>query len=270
MSLKQVTILVPVYKEFEWLELQMPTLIQLVEAGAQVVVGLNFLGNAEIRERLRSAAGFQTFEPDEVLSREEHWSRLLQCATGEYVRYLFAGDYVSIKVLRKHVRALNSSNAALAFSARRVSVGRFLLPLQVFPRFLAWGPATRKVTREEFVSNCIATGSNFFGEPSFVTFRKGIVNRWLDGFGYAVELALYEKLLLNDFAIWVPAIAGTFGVSGGSSSEELALQQSADYVRWLESLGIEAHQLAQGKNNAYRKQKMRLLVYRLAERLKGR
>lgn len=244
-------------------------LLELASEGAQVRLGLNFLGQSALREELRAIRQFDIFEPEVILSREDHWSRLLEGASNEFIRYIFAGDSISKSLLRKHVRELETSNAGLVFSSRRASVGIIPIPFQALQRFVWWGLKSRRVNHDEFVNSCISTGSNLLGEPSFVTFRKSLGVSWVDGFGFAVELALYEKLLKKSDAIWIPGIAGTFGVTAGSSSEELSKRQSSDYARWLESIGLPENLVAEGKKQSLRKQKLRVRLYTVVSRLKG-
>ena len=78
------------------------------------------------------------------------------------------------------------------------------------------------------------SGTNFIGEPSFVTFRKSkSAGIWNSEFGYAIELDFYLRSIQIGKALWVPMDAGSFGVTMNSGTYSLLERQLQDVVGWI-------------------------------------
>ena len=237
-----LSVVIPVYQsDIRWFSEQLHVIESLIADGAEVVVGLNgaSANTPEIITSVPDGAVVRKFVP--ALAREDHWTELLQSSSRPFVRYWFAGDQMAHDVLENHVEILrDDSKAALVFSPRSVVVGPFILPGQLGSRRKYWGRDARKVSRSELIKSVIDNATNFIGEPSFVTFRRKAAPRgWVHGFEYAVDLAMYGEITRNGHAVWLPANAGRFGVTAGSTSVELERQQVSDMVALAESWALD-------------------------------
>lgn len=262
---RDLSVVVPVYQtDVPWFSRQIMGIEALVAGGAEVVVGLNgaSANNPAVVSRLPDTTVVRKFVP--ALSREDHWTELLQSCSRPFVRYWFAGDELSREVLESHVQILrNDRNSAMVFSPRTVAVGPFVLPGQVRARLKYWGRLTRQVSRDELMNSVIDTASNFIGEPTFVTFRRAAAPRaWVHGFEYAVDLAMYGEIARNGHAVWLPDNAGRFGVTAGSTSVELERQQVSDMVALAESWSVDFDRAVLEKR-LYSLTRVRILVYRI-------
>jgi hypothetical protein len=260
-----LSVVVPVYEsDIRWFSRQLKVIEALVADGAEVVVGLNgaSANNPDIVKLLPDAAVVRKFDP--ALAREDHWTELLWSAARPFVRYWFAGDEMSREVLESHVQILrDDSKAVLAFSPRSVGVGPLILPGQLGARLKYWGRDTRHVSRSELLNSVIDNASNFIGEPTFVTFRReAAVHGWVHGFEYAVDLAMWGEITRNGHAVWLPANAGRFGVTAGSTSVELERQQVSDMVALAESWLIDFDR-AEFEKRLYALTRVRILIYRI-------
>jgi hypothetical protein len=262
---RDLSVVVPVYQnDVRWFSQQIKGIEALVAGGAEVVVGLNgaSANNSAVVNLLPDATVVRKFVP--ALAREDHWTELLQSSSRPLVRYWFAGDEMSRDVLDSHVQILRDDrNAAMVFSPRTVAVGPFVLPGQVGARLKYWGRSTRQVSRAELMNSVIDTASNFIGEPTFVTFRRTAAPRaWVHGFEYAVDLAMYGEIARNGHAVWLPDIAGRFGVTAGSTSVELERQQVSDMVALAESWSVDFDR-AVFEKRLYSLTRARILIYRV-------
>ena len=232
----ELDILVPVYKELAWLDEIIPNLLEILSLGAKVIIGLNFSHPEKVVAQYQHH-GFKFVYQDEILSREAHWSKLIKSSESKYFHFWFAGDQIFVESLKMHLEALRkNSTSSFAFSYRGIKTPYGCVPFENYRRKRYWESKESKLSMNQFLQSILETGTNYIGEPSFVTFSRRIApTKWIEGHGYAVELDYYSKALENGTAIFVPISAGFFGVGTDSASAELVNVQESDVIKWLTS-----------------------------------
>jgi len=155
-----------------------------------------------------------------------NWKRVTDAADGEYLRLVPGDDLLAPGTLRAQVEALDAApTAVLATSPRSLvdASGRTI----VARRGASW---PQHVTPgAEAVRRSVRAGTNIFGEPFCVTFRRSALDRsggWYPAFPYLIDQATYCRTLLLGDHVSVPALAGGFRLSSTQWSVALAAEQS--------------------------------------------
>jgi hypothetical protein len=235
-DLSDLDVLVPVYNELDWLDSIIPILREIQNLGGNVIIGLNFRHPEKILTQHQNS-GFTFISQREILSREEHWTKILNSGESKFVRYWFAGDQIHLDSLKMQLKVLRENpEYSFAFSERAIKTPYGQIPFEKQRRMNYWAKKGYTIGVTEFLESILETGTNYVGEPSFVTFnRNKVPAKWEEGFGYAVELDFYHKALENGIGVYVPGSAGFFGVGASSASAALVDEQEFHVSNWIRS-----------------------------------
>ncbi|TWX40281.1 glycosyltransferase family 2 protein [Frigoribacterium sp. ACAM 257] len=155
-----------------------------------------------------------------------NWTRVTDAATGEYLRLVPGDDVLHPGTLRDHVEALDEQPTAVVASSPRSLIdasGATVLRR----RGRDWG--RRLVPGAEAVRATVRAGTNVFGEPFCVTFRRSALveaGGWYPAFPYLIDQASYCRVLLRGDLVAVPSLAGGFRLSSTQWSVALSAEQS--------------------------------------------
>jgi glycosyltransferase involved in cell wall biosynthesis len=146
-----------------------------------------------------------------------NWNYCLEQARGEYLKFLFADDFLcSVNALSSMVELLDSDAAvSLVFSARHfVDEGGTSFKL-VRP----FGTDICRMSGEKLIKHCLARMNNPIGEPSTVMFRKKEGMRGFDSrFQQLVDLEMWLHLLEQGDAYYLPEPLSVFRVHGAQQT----------------------------------------------------
>jgi hypothetical protein len=267
--LNEITILIPVHTEIIWLKSILPNIRKLLTLGATVVIGLNLKEGLHF-EKTQFDSSVTYLEFDRVLPADEHWTELLKHVETPFFRYWFAGDYLSTSAIISHIEELNKDQQlSFIFSSRHAKYRNISIPFEFSKRIKYWGKQKKRIGFEEFLTSISISGTNYIGEPSFVTFRKSkSASIWNSEFGYAIELDFYLRTIQIGNALWVPMDAGSFGVTMNSGTYLLLERQLQDVISWITNVSIvNAYPVGDLRNieRVYRKRRRLLFFLSLFE-----
>lgn len=171
---------------------------------------------------------------------EANWRRVSEAATGEYLKLLPGDDVLYPGALAVHSAALDAHPGVVLVSSRRDIVdarGRVTIAgrgLQGVRRAVQPGvDAVRQTVRR---------GTNVFGEPGCVTFRRAefeATGGWDARFPYLIDQTGYTKVLMRGDYLPVDGVFAAFRVNDAQWSVALVNDQASQakaYHAWCRSL----------------------------------
>lgn len=206
------------------------------------------------------------------LGPEGNWNRCLEVAQGRYFKLLPHDDLLHPRCLERQVAVLDSDQderIALVFSARDVigPDGRVLIKRRGY-RGLTEGTVAGNLA----MGACVRRGTNLFGEPGAVLFRKALADR-IGAFDatnpYVIDLDYWFRLLAHGDAYYCAESLASFRVSGVQWSVAIGAGQSRDFrglvTRFASRKALSATSLDHfcGRFTPLLNNLARLLFYRL-------
>ena len=146
-----------------------------------------------------------------------NWNYCLEQARGEYVKFLFADDFLSsVNALSSMVELLDrDASLSLIFSARNfVDEGGISFRLA-----RPFGVNACRMSGEKLIKYSLARMNNPIGEPSTVMFRKKQGMRGFDSrYQQLVDLEMWLHLLEQGDAYYLPEPLSSFRVHGAQQT----------------------------------------------------
>ena len=181
-----------------------------------------------VRELVGTDNRFEIIKNSERLGAAGNWNKVLNLCETEYFKLLCGDDVLASNAIRDEVSALESNSSAVMSCGRRdviSSKDKLILKER--------GLKTSKpiISGQEAIKRFICTGTNFFGEPSFVLFRTNIlkkVNGFDNGWKYLIDVESYISVLCHGDLANVNSDLGAFRISSKSWSANLAKSQRTE------------------------------------------
>jgi glycosyltransferase involved in cell wall biosynthesis len=232
-----VSVVVPVRNGMPFIKEAISSVLDDPDARVEVIVAENFStdGTAEwlaeqTDPRLRVVAAA------EPLSAGANWTRACELADGDWVKILCADDFLPAGGLDRQLAAAAASPSATLIASRRRVVGDdgdVVLARHGLSGFRGrfGGPATAR--------RAILSGSNPFGEPSSVLFRRDALQASLpftEVHPYLTDLDMYVRVLEKGDFVGLPTVDGAFRLNTTSWSAAIGNRQLEEHRTWIESL----------------------------------
>ena len=192
---------------------------------------------------------------------QANWNAVTDRATGEFVKLVCGDDVLYPDSLAEQVAALTvHPSAVLAASTRDVidAAGRTVL------RDRGLKGLRGEVAGTEAIRRTVLAGTNIFGEPASVLFRRVALadaGGWDGRFPYLIDLATYCAVLLRGNLVAVPRPLAAFRVSRSQWSVQLIHSQAGQTIGFQRELAathpgmLDRHYLlfgnARARVNAY-------------------
>ncbi len=197
-----------------------------------------------------------------------NWNAVTDLATGEFIKLVCGDDLLLPDSLAEQVAALEAHpSAAMAASPRHVidAAGAPVL------RNRGLAGLRGEVDGAEAIRRTVLAGTNIFGEPASVLFRRTALvdaGGWDSRFPYLIDQATYCAVLLRGSLVAVPRSLAAFRVSQSQWSVQLVRAQAEQAIgfsrefagahpgllgaRHLLLGGLRARANAYGRRAAYR------------------
>ncbi len=167
------------------------------------------------------------------VSAAENWNRVTTAAKGEYIKLLCADDTISINCLNNQVSAMTSHpNVVLVASKRKVVGDNGKTVLNSHGLLFLSG----KIEGKRAIRNSVVTGTNQFGEPASVLFKRTVLFSclpWDSKEPYVIDLDMYSKVLMHGDFIGLKTTDATFRLTKNSWSHTIGDKQSKQFNEWL-------------------------------------
>lgn len=155
-----------------------------------------------------------------------NWNRVSGYARGELVKLVCGDDLIAPSALREQVAALDANPSAVLVASPRTLIdsnGKVIL----HRRGLAG--LRGLVSGHVAIRAAVRAGTNIFGEPACVMFKRQILEReggWDSRFPYLIDQATYARILLHGDMVALPKVLASFRISSGQWSVRLVRQQA--------------------------------------------
>ena len=183
---------------------------------------------AAIRTLVSTDNRFTVIKNSQRLGAAGNWNKVLNLCETEYFKLLCADDVLAPTAIEDEVSALESnSNAVMSCGRRDIvnSAGKLLF------RDRGLRTAKAKISGHDAIKKFVRTGTNYFGEPSFVLFRTKIL-KLESGFDsdwkYLIDVESYISVLSRGDLVNVDRNLGSFRISSESWSANLSRSQRAE------------------------------------------
>ncbi len=204
-----------------------------------------------------------------------NFNAVTDLATGEFVKLVCGDDLLSSDCLAEQVAALDDHPAAvMATSPRDVIDATGALVL----RSHGLAGLRGEVNGADAIRKTVLAGTNIFGEPASVLFRRAVlvdVGGWDARFPYLIDQATYCAVLLRGNLVAVPRPLAAFRVSASSqwSVQQVDAQpeHSIGFIREFAAAHpglLGPHHLLVGAMKARANAYGRRVVYRWLDRRK--
>lgn len=202
-----------------------------------------------------------------------NWHAATAPADGRYLKLLPGDDTLLPGTLRRQVALLDAHPGAVLTAGRRDIIDARGASVM---RGRGLAGIARPMSGSEAIRAAVRSGTNPFGEPGAVLFRRGAfaaAGGWDDSHSYAIDEATYLRVLETGDFVPDLATASTFRLSGGQWSVALARAQAEQMAQLHAEVQarlpevISAADVRRGNRRARLLAQQRRLLYTV---LKGR
>lgn len=236
--MSRLSVVVPAYNSVDFIDATMRSLLDQTYRDVEVVVS-DHTSTDGTWERLQPYAD----DPRVRLLRTPagggapaNWEAVTREASGELVKLVCGDDLLAPTALADQVAALDAHPGAVLVASRRDVVDAAGRPVL---RNRGLGSLRGLVPGREAVRATVRSGTNLFGEPMCVTFRRSTLTAaggWDGRRGYLIDEATYVRCLLRGDAVALPRTLAAFRISGAQWSVALARRQSEQAVEFHREL----------------------------------
>jgi glycosyltransferase involved in cell wall biosynthesis len=235
------SVVVPVYNGVSYIDATMQSILAQTFRDFELVVSDNASvdGTWEALQRYAVDPRVRLTRLASTIPAAENFNHVTNLATGEFIKLVCADDVLYPDNLEVLVKELTSHpSALLAVSSRDVidATGRIVL------RNRGLAGLRGEITGTDAIRHSVLAGTNIFGEPPSVLFRRAALvdaGGWDGRFPYVLDLATYSAVLLhgngNLVAVHQPLWAFRISGSGESVRTQVHAQagQSIGYFHQL-------------------------------------
>jgi glycosyltransferase involved in cell wall biosynthesis len=237
-----VSVVVPSYNNAGFIEATMDSILAQTFEDFELVVADHSSadGTWERLKRYRTDPRVRLLRTEAGGGAPRNWARVTSLARGELVKLVCGDDIIYPDCLRLQVEAMDANPSVVLVAAQRdvldarggiVKARRGLDGL------------TGRVPGRVAVRHTVVAGSNIFGEPACVLFRREILDRaggWDGRHPYVIDEATYINVLLHGEFLGIDKALAAFRLSSSQWSVHLAREQSNQVVAFHHRLAREA------------------------------
>ncbi|MFV8315928.1 glycosyltransferase family 2 protein [Mycobacterium sp. 23] len=161
-----------------------------------------------------------------------NFNAVTDLATGEFVKLVCGDDLLERDSLAAQVAALEASPSAVMAASPRDVIDAAGQPVL---RNRGLGGLRGEVSGTEAIRRGVKAGTNIFGEPASVLFRREALigaGGWDARFPYLIDEATYCAVLLRGNLVAVPRSLAAFRVSESQWSVQLVRAQADQAIRF--------------------------------------
>jgi len=165
-----------------------------------------------------------------------NWNRVCTHARGDLIKLVCGDDLISPSALREQVQALDANPSAVMVACTRDLVddsGRILV------RNRGLGGLNGLISGHSAIRASVLSGTNLFGEPACVMFRRELLERvggWDASFPYLIDQATYTRILMHGDLVALRKPLASFRISSGQWSVRLIGHQSSQSIAFRRAL----------------------------------
>jgi glycosyltransferase involved in cell wall biosynthesis len=159
-----------------------------------------------------------------------NWNAVTDVAAGEFIKLVCGDDLLSPDSLAEQVAALEAHPSAVMAASPRDVIDAAGTPVL---RNRGLAGLRGEVNGAEAIRRTVLAGTNIFGEPASVLFRRAALvdaGGWDARFPYLIDEATYCAVLLQGSLVAVPRALASFRVSQSQWSVQLVRAQAEQSI----------------------------------------
>jgi len=244
----RVSVVVPSYNNASFIEATMDSVLAQTFGDFELVVADHSSqdGTWDLLQRYLADPRVSLLRTEAGGGAPRNWERVTAAAGGELLKLVCGDDIIYPDCLRLQVEAMDANPSVVLVAARRdlidargdlVLSGRGLAGL------------TGRVRGTSAARHTVRSGSNIFGEPACVLFRRQTLQDaggWDGRHPYVIDQATYVNVLLRGDFLGIDAALAAFRLSSSQWSVHLAREQSRQVIGFHHRLARDAPGLLSG------------------------
>jgi len=166
-----------------------------------------------------------------AVSAARNWSKAIELATGDFVKMLCADDLLVPTCLERQTYALVSNPSCVFATGQRDIIGP---DSSTIFRLVGLAGMRGVMNGRTALRRALTLGTNLFGEPSAIMFRRSIVQAylpWPDDTGYATDLFMYIRVLQDGDVYLDNEVVAKYRITNKTWSFDVRESQAHDVCR---------------------------------------
>jgi glycosyltransferase involved in cell wall biosynthesis len=225
----KVSIVIPAYNNVQYLAETLDSVLNQTYEDYEVVIAdhSSVDGTMEVIERYRSHPKLRILSPTPVGGgAQANWNRVSSEAKGTYLKLVCGDDVIVPTAIAEQVAAFEAHPTAVLVASQRNLVDS---NGDVFIKSRGLQGISGVVDGAKAVRATVVAGSNIFGEPACVMFRRELLEKeggWDNSNPYLIDEATYARICFHGDVVAIRKSLATFRISASQWSVRLAKQQS--------------------------------------------
>jgi glycosyltransferase involved in cell wall biosynthesis len=172
-----------------------------------------------------------------------NWDRVSMAARGELLKLVCGDDLIASNALSRQVAALDAHPSAVLVASKRDLVdaqGKVIIAAR------GLGALKGLVSGRDAVRASVLAGTNLFGEPGCVMFRRELLVQaggWDNSHPYLIDQASYSAIMLQGDMVALRESLASFRINAGQWSVRLMNDQAQQAIDFHNALAAADPQL---------------------------
>lgn len=235
----RVSVVVPAYRNVEYLAHTLDSILAQDYDDFELVVADH--SSADGTDVL--LAGYADHPKVRVLSptpagggAKANWDRVSMAARGELLKLVCGDDLIAPNALSRQVAALDAHPSAVLVACKRDLIdahGKVVIASR------GLGPLDGLVSGRVAVRASVKAGTNLFGEPGCVMFRRELLVQlggWDNSHPYLIDQASYSAIMLQGDMVALRESLASFRINAGQWSVRLMKDQAQQAIDFHNAL----------------------------------
>lgn len=273
----RVSIVIPAYNNARFIEATLDSVLAQTFTDMEVIVAdhSSVDGTESLARTYESDPRVRVITTPAGGGAVRNWDAVSQEATGEYLKLVCGDDLIHPEIVARQVAALDAEPTATLVASRRSLIdanGAEIMGGRGLPGM------SGLIQGVDAIRASVRAGSNVFGEPACVMFRREVladVGWWDNTNPYLIDQATYARVLARGDLVALPDVLASFRLSSSQWSVELMRSQFTQaaafhkLMRAEHATTISAADVVVGDTRARLVARLRRLAYRVFRKRMG-
>jgi glycosyltransferase involved in cell wall biosynthesis len=238
MKSPKLSVCIPVYNGSDFIKETIESVLNQTFKDLEIIIVDN-QSTDNTRDIVRSYSDprVKLFVNDTNIGMIPNWNKVIEYASGTYIKILPADDFIYPGCLEKQVKIMDADTGekiAIVGGRRNIidDTGKIL-----FNR--GFSKKECEVSGFHAINKNVRSGGNILGEGGALIFRKSILKKtgnFNSDIFYVLDLDLWYKILLHGNYYALPDIVSSFRVSKVSASVHVVKKQHEDMTNFINKI----------------------------------
>ncbi|MCD7099170.1 glycosyltransferase family A protein [Stenotrophomonas sp. MMGLT7] len=235
----RVSVVVPAYRNVEYLAQTLDSILAQDYEDFELVVADHSSndGSDTLLARYADHPKVRVLSPTPIGGgAKANWDRVSMAARGELLKLVCGDDLIAPNALSRQVAAMDAHPSAVLVASKRDLVdahGKVVIAAR------GLGTLQGLVSGRDAVRASVLAGTNLFGEPGCVMFRRELLVRaggWDNSHPYLIDQASYSAIMLQGDMVALRESLASFRINAGQWSVRLMNDQAQQAIDFHNAL----------------------------------